>query len=320
MKRLRAWRQPLMIVGLSGGVLLFARQFWLSYLDARTLEWRLLARPDVVVLTLVAGLLICVAQMVAWRFTLKYLNTDLGLPQIFEGFQLSLLPRYIPGSVWGYLGRSQWLEQSHGVSYAVSGMGSLLEIALQALTALIVGIGCLGLTLSGGLRWLVVGFAGLLFVGMYLAGPQIVPVVGRRIMKTGSFAVRSAGIWLWVIIVNMVLRGVYGLTLLGVIRIVIPSETIGWREALAASNLSWLLGFLIPIIPTGFGVREWALARLLTYSGSLSVSQANLAAVLFRFVLILTELTWLAVGLSLYARRWRNQGSSRAPTTRRDDG
>jgi hypothetical protein len=317
MKRRWAWREPLMIVGLSGGMLLFARQFWLSYLDARALEWHHLARPDALALTILAGLLIYVAQMIAWQFTLKYLDVKLGLPQIFEGFQLSLLPRYIPGSVWGYLGRSQWLEQFHNVSYPVSGTGSLLEIAVQALTAFIVGLGCLGLTLGGELRWLVVGSAVVLLAALCFAGPLVVPAIGRRITKSRSFAVRSTGIWLWVIVANMALRVVYGLTLWGVIRVVIPSETVGWREALATSNLSWLLGFLIPIIPTGLGVREWALATLLTYSGSLSVTQANLTAVLFRLVLILTELVWLAVGLSLYARRWRIQSSSRAITTRR---
>ena len=69
--------------------------------------------------------------------------------------------------------------------------------------------------------------------------------------------------------------------------------------------------------------RHWKLkfdgevAELLMEPALLTAAQANLAAVMFRFVVILTELIWLGVGLALYARRWRSQASSRPSETRK---
>ncbi len=315
MKLLGRWRRPLMTAGLAAGLLLFAWQFAQSFLDARSLGWRIFAQPGAVALAFVCGLLVYAAQMIAWRLTLRYLDVDLGLPEIFEGFQLSFLPRYIPGSVWGYLSRSQWLEQVHGVSYGASLIGSLLELAVQALTAAVVGLGFLAVTAAGMWQWLSCAAAAVLLAVTWIVTPRLVLLLGRRRTGAPVFHPRAASIWGWVVVANLVLRLLYGLSFWGIILALAPAAPVGAAGAIAASNLAWLLGFVIPIVPTGIGVREWAVAELLIEPALLSAAQANLAAVMFRFVVILTELIWLGVGLALYARRWRSQAASRPSAT-----
>ncbi len=317
MKLFGRWRRPLMTAGLAAGLLLFAWQFAQSFLDARSLGWRIFAQPGAVALAIVCSLLVYAAQMLAWQLTLRYLDVDLGLPEIFEGFQLSFLPRYIPGSVWGYLGRSQWLQQVHGVSYGASLIGSLLELAVQALTAAIVGLGILAATTAGGWQWLSGAAAAVLLALTWIAAPRLVLLLGRRKAGASALRTRAPSIWGRVVVVNLVLRILYGLSFWGVILAIAPASSVGAAGAIAASNLAWLLGFIIPIVPTGIGVREWAVAELLMEPALLTAAQANLAAVMFRFVVILTELIWLGVGLALYAQRWRSQASSRPSETRK---
>lgn len=305
------WRKPLMTAGLVAGMALFAWQFAQSFVDARTLGWQVFARPSAVVLAFACSLLVYAAQMIAWKLTLHYLDVDLGLPAIFEGFQLSFLPRYIPGSVWGYLSRSQWLEQVHGVGYGTSLTGSLLELAVQALTAAVVGLACLGTIAGGAWRWLLLAGAGAALACTWFAAPRLVLLLGRRNTREPAIRTRAASVWGWVVVVNLLLRILYGLSFWGVVLAIAPAAAVGAARAVAASNLAWLLGFIIPIVPTGIGVREWAVARLLTEPALLTVAHANLTAVMFRFIVILTELIWLGVGMALYARRWRLQATSR---------
>ncbi len=309
MARLRAWRKPLTLVGLALGIVLFAREFILSLAAAKTLGSDLAKAPAVAAAALISALLVYVAQMIAWQFTLRCLGVGLGMAQIVEGFQLSFLPRYIPGSIWGYLGRSQWLQQAHGIGYGVSMIGSLIETVLQAATALIVGL--IGLSVRGPahLSWLVRGCAVAAFVLLSLAGAPVMAWFARRLTKGNGPAVHP-GMWSAAVVSNLALRLVYGLSFVAVARVVSGSADADPFAAIGAANLSWLLGFIIPIVPTGIGVREWALGQLLTQPGLLSAAHASLAAVLFRLVIILAELLWLVVGLMLFAHRWRRQRRS----------
>jgi glycosyltransferase 2 family protein len=304
--RLRAWRKPLTAVGLALGILLFARELMLSIAGAGAFKDRLSDQPHLLVIALFFALLVYVAQMIAWQLTLKFLGVDLGMVAIFEGFQLSFLPRYIPGSIWGYVGRSQWLQQVHGVGYSTSAIGSIIEAGLQASTALIVGLACWGLAGSRGTAGINLAIGTLLLILLCLAGPPVIARVSTRLPEGQKPPIRSAA-WTGIVLSNLALRFVYGLSFLAIARVVSRLSALDPFAAVGSSNLSWLLGFVIPFVPTGIGIREWALGAMLSQPQMLSTADASLAAVLFRLLIILAELMWLIAGLALFARRWRGQ-------------
>lgn len=304
MRLLRKWRRPLMAFGLSLGLLLFARQVWIGFISVRQLGWGVFTKPGFLILTLACTLLLYLTQMVAWAFTLRCLGAGLGIKSIFEGFQISLLPRYIPGSVWGYLGRSQWLDQYHGIGYSTSLTASLIEVSIQALTAFAVGIFCYGLTFGTAHRFLYVIIAFVAILLAWLAVPRAVIFFLRRMGRAPTTFTLAPGAWLAVVLTHVMLWVAYGASLFWIIEALASRALVNWWQAMAASSLSWLVGFVIPIVPAGIGIREAMLTVLLTRQGMLSRPEANLTSVVLRFALITAELIWLGAGLAIFARRW----------------
>ena len=73
--------------------------------------------------------------MAAWGAIMASQGVVLRPAAIVQGYLLSFLPRYIPGSVWGYLSRNEWLARYHGVGYGVATLTSFMEAGLLLLTA-----------------------------------------------------------------------------------------------------------------------------------------------------------------------------------------
>ena len=87
--------------------------------------------------SLLLAMLSHLAQMAAWRELMAGLGTRLPWRRVIEGFMLSMLPRYIPGTVWGYLSRGQWLYEQFGVPFRTSSVSSILELGLTVLSGLV---------------------------------------------------------------------------------------------------------------------------------------------------------------------------------------
>ena len=77
-------------------------------------------------------------QMLAWKSIMALLGIKLGYIDIIERYIPSFLPRYLPGTIWGYLSRSEWLHHKFGISYKHSNIGSLFEILISLLSNIIV--------------------------------------------------------------------------------------------------------------------------------------------------------------------------------------
>ncbi len=79
--------------------------------------------------------MICFLQQIgAWVLLMRSLNIELPIHKARYIYSLSFLARYIPGSIWGYLSRSEWLLHDYQVSYTSSNYGSILEVALAVST------------------------------------------------------------------------------------------------------------------------------------------------------------------------------------------
>ena len=129
------WRRVLFALGLALGLALLLWQVWRGYVAIQHYGFRVLC-PACLVASLALSLLLQLVQMLAWIQVMRYLGYPLPFGRALAGYMLSFLPRYIPGSVWGYLGRSEWLARSYGISYAGSMTGSLLEALALVVTGL----------------------------------------------------------------------------------------------------------------------------------------------------------------------------------------
>jgi glycosyltransferase 2 family protein len=314
----RRWRRVLFTAGLSLGLALLLWQVWRSYEAVQRYGFRLFC-PACLGAALALSLLVQFVAMLAWLQVMQYLGYSLQPDRALAGYMLSFLPRYIPGNVWGYLGRSEWLAESYNISYAVSMTGSLLEALALIVTGLCIASLYVIRSATGVLSLL--GAAGLIVLLWFTA--RLLPGLTLRMvrwiapkLKSGARweplssqsppagALRS---WFKAVLLYLGLWAIYGTIIFFIARALMPFPAARWFEAAFSISLSWILGFVALLVPAGVGVRELALANLLSRSSGIFLWQGIWIAVISRLLAIFAELIWVAVGVLLYARQRRNQ-------------
>lgn len=298
----RSWRRYLFAVGMAFGVFLFARQLWSGYRALRQQEFVQL-QPGYLLAALILSLLVLILQMLAWLMIMRYLGASIDVRRALGGYFLSFVPRYIPGSVWGYWSRSHWLEDSLEIDYTTSVLGSILEALALVLTALTVAGVHLSTRSSGTMR-LLLALGSVCALGFtWLAVPKVVMLVSRRlgVAKSPLLSRQVSPFRAWSAALGLctMLWLTYGGSVLLVGIALLPRSSTQWLASTSASALSWTLGFVAVFVPSGLGVREASLSVLLPVYTDFASWQADLIGVICRFEILLAELMLLIVGLAL---------------------
>jgi len=323
------WRKLLFHIGLAVGLAIFLQQAWESYRALGQQEFHVV-RPLCLLASLALCWLVNLLQMLAWIMIMRYLGVSLGLRQTMQGFLMSFLPRYIPGGVWGYLSRSQWLRQFFGIGYATSIIGSVLESLGLMLTALgAATLFLLGRLADSGRYALLAAAVVLCFALLWPAVPTLVVrlttfFVPRLVGRFGEAGPQADGskrgrawlVWYLAGLIYVALWMAYGGSILFISMAVLPIPSGGLLGAVASIGMAWLLGFVVFFVPMGIGIRELTLSRLLALSLGLVSWQGSLVAVISRLSIVLAEMIWLAFGL-LLAVVSRVAGSERRGLARR---
>jgi hypothetical protein len=264
------------------------------------------AAPALIVVAFGLALVTNALQMWAWSILMEGLGLRMRWRDVVKGYSLSFLPRYIPGTVWGYLSRSEWLYQRHGITHSVANIGSLMEVA-AILTANVWAIGIYFVTIVGPpYRVLLIGGGLFLVFGGWIAsrGALNWPIVRRHLPRELSAqppAGPSLTRWSGIILLLTCLWLAYGAMLriafaaLNPLPFSIPPYAIIKFSAIYA--LGWLVGFLVIFVPAGLGFRELALSKLLTIALGTFSAQASAVSVLSRLLVALSEATWIGVGI-----------------------
>lgn len=293
-----AWRRQLYIAGMGLGLLLFGWQLASAVGNLRQSDAQIVT-PAWLLVALAAAVGGYMLQLGGWLLVMRLLGCALTPANSFAGYYLSFLPRYVPGTVWGYLGRGEWLAQRHAVGYRTSSAGSLLEAGTFVATAL--AIGALAY-LQAPWQWPVFG---LLLAGGVL-GWVLLARMGRK-QSTGEKTNPSR--WRLLpaaFLVYFCYWAIQGVSLDAVCRALDITPRVDLLHLVAASATGWAAGFLTLFVPAGFGVRELSLTYLLTTQSGVAAADANIAAVLSRLCLIVAELLMLAVAV-LWRRRVQAQ-------------
>lgn len=281
-------------LALGGGLLVY--QAWRGVTALAELGWQGL---DPAWLAAAGGLsLIGVGlQMLGWLSLSNGIGTRLTVRQATEGYFVSFLPRYIPGLVWGYLGRGEWLFQNYGIPYALSSYGSTVEIVAVLTSNVLTLAACLALTTAeapAGWAVLVAWIAGLLAPG-WLIGRIFALRPDSGMAAPAGWARISRG-WMGGVIAFQMVWLCYGASTAAIFSALGLGDHVNVFSITAAFCLAWLAGFVLIFVPAGLGIRESVLANLILPIGGLLSEQASLVAVTSRLLIVLSEVLWVVVG------------------------
>jgi glycosyltransferase 2 family protein len=302
----------LYILGLALGGLAFFWQIWIGIEGLRAQGTGIDSVSPLPILA--CGLLLLLVmgiQILAWKVLMSGLGAGLLWRDTLCGYPLTFLARYIPGSVWGYFSRSYWLQHHHQISYSLSIQGSVLEVG-SALTAA-------GMVLGTYLLNFAPATARYPMVAVLLTIPPItgwiLGWVRERILqvtkpeplaKPASKRVGAMAAWITSVGLYCILWLGNGSALYLLLKAWGFADTSRLLLESAIFAISWLAGFVVLFVPSGLGIREMVLSGMLVQYHGLTWAQAGIAAVTFRLLTALSELTWILVGAAIQRIRGKS--------------
>ena len=279
----RPWVRRSIIAVLVGLSLVFLA---LAVRDASSSDILRLAEPADLAAVLACSViyvLLLVLLARSWALAPGTATPGIGYVLAIAVYGTSILPKYIPGSVLQY-GSRQYLGQRLGWNAALVARGSLLEIILHVLCSLAVALALL--TLSAGQvpqaePWWVVSLTAAVagFVAALL-------IVGSRLKR--SVIVLGALYQL------AFFTGMAGLAMICALLFGVAADRLTLVGGLFL--LSWLIGFLVPLVPGGLGVREASGVAML--SGAVGVEAALLILAAMRIISLGGDVLMFAAGMA----------------------
>ena len=248
-------------------------------------------------------LLALIMQIISWKLIMNLLDINIPMIGAILGYMLSFLPKYIPGTIWGYLSRNEWLKNEYKVDKYLTTIGSILEIFLIIVSIINLLFIYISITMNNFLFLLITIF--ILFFSYYLIKIVLNNKRFIKIRKTRKIKI-SIKFWIFGFITETTMWILYGAS---VYFLIINNSNFNWFYNILYStisfSLSWFIGFLIVFIPSGIGVREEIFANLLNYHFQLSYINTLGVAIIFRVLISLGELFLSSLGF-LKKKFYRN--------------
>ena len=236
--------------------------------------------------------------MVAWSLLMRSLGIIIPWRALPRGYILSFLPRYIPGTVWGYLSRGEWLYQDYKVPYIISNIGSLLEISIAVFSTVVVMSLYLASRVTGVNRFLILAMLAIIVFLVWWLVKKI--LFSKRIFMFVSDTPLHFPFQVWLFCLLLITANMfaYGASLYFTILSLNVSKMSlafgpNWLPLTFAFSMAWLIGFLIFIFPSGLGMREVTLSGLLILNLGITYENASVISVLFRLWVTVAELLWI---------------------------
>lgn len=259
---------------------------------------------DAQVSWLLGGLALAAAGMtsigLAWRHVLRTLGVRALWSRVLAWYFVGEIGKYLPGGVWPVLGRGE-LARSGGVprsrAYASVGM----SLAILYLTAMFVCTAFLPFAVagSGASPWML--FLLALPVGVILLHHD---VLGWMLDRIAALTKREIDVEIpqWRDSLSLIAHYVPSWLFIGtatyaVARALTPD--VSYPQLMFATVLSWTAGFLAVPVPAGAGIREAVLLASSGLEGSIAVTTAIVARVLF----IIVDAGGAAIGAPFATRR-----------------
>lgn len=227
---------------------------------------------------------------ISWKQLLK-VTTNVSIP--FEEVSLvwcrANLLKYIPGNIFQYVGRND-IAVKKNLSHIEVGFSTVLDVGMNVLGVLIIGVICY---MPGVKIWLnsynpsikindfkVLSFIIIIFTILIIIFRNKFKKVVKKISKI--FLPKNIAREMFCLLYYM-----FWAVYTGYIFVLVCTKMVGmqldWRQTiviLGAFLLSWIVGFIMPGAPGGIGIREAALAILL--SNQFEMEMVLLGIVIYR--------------------------------------
>lgn len=314
---LKQLRRPLHIIGIVAGGIFFALQVIRAVQgvieNPGTFEFGHYLIYAFLVFCSVRGL-----QIITWREILKGLGACLDLRPVLLNYSLTFLPRYIPGTVWGYLSRAEWLNKDFGIPYSVANYTSVIEAGMVLLSFAQLAILFFALNVYEGILRLVliVLFFLSFFASWWLYSrfhqSQVFVWMLEKLNVASINQPITLKSWVLALVLYLFAWLGFGLSTMAIVAAFSTGSPGDLMDFTYVYGLSWVTGFLVFFVPTGIGVREVAFSELAVSMLGLSSSTASLLAVLTRALILLGEITWVLGTLLVRLGRKNAQASAAA--------
>jgi len=304
-EKINHWRRAFFYLGILLGGVFFFQQFFIgvSVLYHR----RMFLHNSMYLFASFMMLLVAYGfQMQAWTRIMHGINCDIKLVDSLKGYVISFLPRYVPGTVWGYLGRNEWLKQEFNTPYIISTLGSMLEVGLIVFTGLTLIILYYFSTFIHSYNyWLfLVLFVCFVVLLVWYIVNLILGIFFARYQKTDLTYLPRIDLQTWSILylLYILLWNCYGIALFFLLRAFGVGNQGSIMDTTFIFTSAWLVGFIAIIVPSGLGVREFTMATLLVTTIMLPSDMAGTIAIISRFLTYLVEISWVITGY-IFMRR-----------------
>lgn len=253
-----------------------------------------------------------VLSIVPW-ISLHSLRVSFSIGSASASYFVSQIAKYLPGGIWAIPGRMV-IYELQGVQRARSVVSVLRETtALYAGAALVAFIGLLlGTPFSDEMRALLaLGLLVSILIIILTHTPWVWAFLDTLRVPQGSQVKSYRSLdseqsklnWLpRALLVSIAFWVMLGLPFQLLIEAVTGApSTISWFEGASIFAAAWCVGFVVILVPAGFGVRESALTFMLAQT--LPLSDAISIALLARVWWVVAEGFWIVLGLLWFLRK-----------------
>lgn len=244
-------------------------------------------------ISLIFMILIYLEAAFNYHVLIKILGYPLRFNQSLYIFIVSNAGRYVPGTIWQYIGRVEMAKKIGGLSRNISVLSLLLEIFLLVNSALIVSLIALPF-FRGNINqsYLFIFIIPLSLIFLHPKVAKFILQLGAKITKRDlgnsllKFNFTKLISVLPYFILNFFLNGI---ALFFLSKSIFPEIT--WENILLFSGLfafSWVVGYLSFLAPAGLGVSDFLLTYLL--SSQIPFALASTIALSYRLLLTVAEM------------------------------
>lgn len=267
-----------------------ARTFIDRWEEFRTYPLDLQVNPGLLVLAALVVWSGYAALIAGWRGVLRGWNETLAPWQAGRIWALSSLGKYLPGKIWAVAGMVVMAQRAGVRPVAAAGSALVMQLLAMGTGAAVVALtGVLALATDG---WLRLGLIAVLVASV--AGTLVLLHPGwlNRILArlpggVDQVATPTPLSILGGVAANVLAWGAYGVAVWLLARALIPEVSFPLLTTIGAFAASYIVGFLVLLVPGGLGVREGVFVLML--QGVVGLAPATAIALASRLLFTLTE-------------------------------
>jgi hypothetical protein len=232
-------------------------------------------------------------QILGWNKIFSFIGIILPLRKVLFGYTFTFLPRYIPGTIWGYLTRSEWLLRIYDIPYKNSLFVSFMEMIIIFITNVVLGSFIFYYSTKN-LLLLIIPII-LPFFTFFLIKYLSIQPLGKKYF-TNDYLRLNFSSWstiFFIFIISWILYGIGLFFSISSFSLVVEIDLNFVLLVTSINSFSWIIGFIVFFIPAGIGIRETILNYLLINLLFLPVNLSSSIAITNRIITLFAELILL---------------------------